>query len=123
MEFDTRPEQLLALPWPFMPIQVRYHEDIPYFNFYKCQALDYVLYLFGTKGKAWQHEDEWRIVLQDNAGPISIPPTMIRSVILGLRTEKQSEHKIRDWIQKRSVPTTVLRIGHKEHSFELELVQ
>lgn len=106
----------------FLPIEVRYSNDLPVINFYKVKTHELLRTLFGTKSLAWKHEEEWRLVLRGSFGYVCLPPAMIDAVILGMRTEVKTEGTIREWLKDRVPPVELLRVQHRPRSFILEVV-
>lgn len=123
IRFNMDPRQLIGLPGLWFPAEVHYSEKLPCINFYDADAFDLAQGMFGTKAKAWEHESEWRIVLLNRTGIVRIPPRIIDGVILGLRTDEDSERKIRQWVkERRPVPTEVLRVLNEKDAFALKVV-
>jgi hypothetical protein len=114
---------LQHMRYEFLPVEVMYRDAPPKVNFYTESTAKLLATLLGTKAKAWQHEEEWRLVIQNKVGLIGVPPTLIDGVILGLKTPAAVEQEIRGWILLRKAPTELLRIRIKEGSFDLETVR
>ncbi len=104
----------------YFALEVRYRSEFPDFSYYKSSDFGFVHNIVGTKAKAWEHEQEWRIVLVDHVGYLTLPPGMIDGVILGMRISPQSEAAVRSWVKQRGA-LKLLRIVHKPRSFELAL--
>ncbi len=123
LRFNMDLRLLATLLARWMPVPVQYTTQYPHVNFFELRENpDLLMPILGTKPKAWEHEQEWRLVLLDQTGYVSIPPRMIDGVIFGLRTELACEEQIRKWVAERSVPTDLLRVKHESDSFELKVV-
>ena len=83
IRFKMDPKHLVLLPVLCFFVEVTYTDLFPRLNFFDCDTFDFACSVFGTKAKAWQHEGEWRIVLLDRTGYVSIPPGMVDGVITG----------------------------------------
>jgi hypothetical protein len=123
LQFNLKPENLAQIRESFIIIDVKYLTDFPKINYYRTETVDLLDGVFGSKAKAWAHESEWRIVLQDGTGHVKAPPTIIDGVIFGLKTPPDYEAEIRDWISQRSTPTELFRVRHRPFSFDLEIVR
>jgi hypothetical protein len=106
----------------FIPIEVQYSDDFPIISYYISTTNQLLRTLFGTKSLAWKHEEEWRLVLRGTVGYVSLPPSMIDAVVLGMRTDSHTEATIRGWLKDRVPTVELLRVVHRPRSFVLEVV-
>jgi Protein of unknown function (DUF2971) len=120
VRFNMAPKHLAAIK--STPIEVQYSKDFPVVNFYKATKDEFLRTILGTKSVAWQHEEEWRLVLRGTVGYVSLPPAMIDGVVLGMRTDPNAEATIREWLKDRVPPVELLRVRHRPRSFVLEVV-
>ena len=122
LRFKINPAHLSAIGERVVPIEVRYCADFPKINYYDSELQELISAVFGSKSEAWSHEREWRLVARDRIGLVRIPPSMIDGIVMGLQIRPDSEAAIRDLIRKRPFPMDLLRVQHRENSFELELI-
>ena len=47
------------------------------------------------------HEEEWRWILIGESGIVRVDPGVIRTIVFGLRTDGDTEQRIREWIGER----------------------
>ena len=116
----TRNWALHGSPTP-LPVEVRYFEDLPRVSYYESRNTAFLNGMFGSKAKAWQHEQEWRFIY-NSPGEHITPPNLVDGIILGVRTEPKVEKAIRAWIEERETPTELLRVQTVEGKFELKTV-
>lgn len=77
----------------------RYCRDFPVVNFYTDeQTVKLEKYLL-SKSEAWQHEDEWRVLINEPPENrlIPLPRGMISAVYLGARISDANRQKVLDW--------------------------
>jgi hypothetical protein len=122
LRLDMAPRHLIKIPATVVPVEVKYRADFPHIDYYDSTPEEFALGILGTKGLAWAHEKEWRLVLINRKGYVHVPPRMINAVIFGLRTDRDHEAAVRSWVKERGYPTDVLRIQNRRGSFELEIV-
>lgn len=101
---------------------MQYTDQFPDVAFYEAGVFELILAIFGTKAKAWKHEQEWRLVRQNRVGPLVYPPAMLDGIILGMRIDEEDEKLVRDWVTKHPSPVEILRVRNVSRSFELEVV-
>jgi hypothetical protein len=122
IEFDVTARSLLEFHQEFTCIKVGYCTEFPSIKFYETKTVDQISRSLGTKALDWAHEREWRIVLIERKGLISVPPRMIKSVIFGLRTPETTRVSIRKWASERSKPMSVYKIVNGLHNLDLRVV-
>jgi hypothetical protein len=103
-----------------LPIEVKYQTPFPYVNFYDSGSIPkFTVPLLGTKAAAWEHEEEWRLVMVDQCGLVRIPPAMIDGIILGMKIKPELEETVRGWVAQRSASLEVLRVKNRPGTYEL----
>jgi hypothetical protein len=117
--FATALEAQRVLPFP---VEVAYAETFPSINYYTSTTHERLRGLLGTKAHAWKHEGEWRIVLANRSGYLSVPPGFIKAVILGMRISPEHEATVRRWVTDRRPAVELRRVRHRPNSFQLEIV-
>ena len=83
-------------------IDVQYQAEFPEVNWYTASTFNRLRAILGTKAIAWKHEGEWRIVLVNRTGYLKIPRRMIDGVVFGMRTDRETEKTIREWVRTTS---------------------
>ncbi len=79
--------------------------------------------LLFTKAKAWDYEQEWRII--DNKkgfGEKRFPPELLTGVILGARMSQEDRDEVLRWIEKRNRPVEICEAVVSSNSFSLNIV-
>ena len=107
---------------PFFPLDVQYSLEFPIVRFFIDDDFELARKTLATKAKAWEREEEWRWILVGKAGVVRVQPQTVSTVTLGLRTPRDVESQIRQWIAERRDPVTLQRIQFRENSFALEAV-
>jgi hypothetical protein len=99
---------------PFVPLKVRYLEDIPKFNYIRHRLkklhgspdgrlgetdteLDKIM--FGTKKLEWTYEKEYRL-MSYSQGKVPIRPTSLKGIIFGSRTTEKQKLEIQELVRK-----------------------
>jgi hypothetical protein len=122
VRFNMAREHLAGIGRQLIPVEVQYSRNFPIISYYKSTTNQLLRTLFGTKSLAWQHEEEWRLVLVGAIGCVFLPPAMIDAVVLGMRTDRSTEATIRGWLKDRVRTVELLRVVHRPRSFVLEVV-
>lgn len=122
LRFRTDPNFLVRLAEQLIPLEVSYADAFPEVNFYESGIHDFIKTILGTKAKAWEHEQEWRLILVNDFGKMAFPSFMLDGIILGMRIGRDDENTIKEWIGLREPHTQLLRVRNKERSFDLEIV-
>jgi hypothetical protein len=115
-------EHLAGIGRQLIPFEVEYSDSVPIVSYYKSTTNQLLRTLFRTKSLAWQDEKEWRVVLVGAIGYVSLPPAMVDAVVLGMRTDRNTEAIIRGWLKDRVPTVELLRVVHRPWSFVLEVV-
>ena len=107
-----------------IPIEMQYEHEMPENNLLDIESnnVGFITTAFGTKSKAWDHEDEWRLVSPSGEGVVNIPTELIDGIILGMNISDEHERLVKEWIELRSAPVELFRVTHKRNSFDLEVV-
>jgi hypothetical protein len=122
VRFNMAREHLAGIGRQLIPVEVQYSRNFPIISYYKSTTNQLLRTLFGTKSLAWQHEEAWRLVLVGAIGCVFLPPAMIDAVVLGMRTDRNTEATIRGWLKDRVPTVELLRVVHRPRSFVLEVV-
>ena len=101
------------------PLDVEYARDFPVANFYTDDDFDIVRKTLGTKSYDWHHEEEWRWMLIGESGIVRVDPRAITTIICGLRTDGDTDQRIREWIGGRG-GVEMRRVQFRGNSFLLE---
>ena len=104
---------------PMFPLDVEYARDFPVANFYTDDDFDIVRKTLGTKSYDWHHEEEWRWILIGKSGIVRVDPRVITTIVCGLRTDGDTEQRIREWIGGRG-GVEMGRVQSCGNSFRLE---
>jgi hypothetical protein len=107
---------------PIIPIKVRYCDDYPKIQFFRDDVDTRISGLIGSKAKAWEHEEEWRLVAKGHVGLVSFPPEFVSAIIFGLRTPEAVKAQIRRCTEVRSHAVGYFQMRTKPKSFDLEVV-
>ena len=104
---------------PMFPLDVEYARDFPVANFYTDDDFDIVRKTLGTKSYDWHHEEEWRWILIGESGIVRVDPRVITTIVCGLRTDGDTEQRIREWTGGRG-GVEMTRVQFCGNSFRLE---
>ena len=102
-------------------MKIKYTNTFPNTNFYSASTTDFNRAILGTKAKAWEHEKEWRFIINNMTGKISYPTIQLDGIIIGMRTSKENETSIRKWIAHSDPSIKLFRVVNKYRTFELEI--
>ena len=86
---------------PMFPLNVEYARDSPVATFDTDDDFDIVRKTLGTKSYDWHHEEEWRWMLIGGSGIVRVDPRVLTTIVCGLRTDGDTEQRIREWIGGR----------------------
>ena len=104
---------------PMFPLDVEYARDFPVANFYTDDDFDIIRKTLGTKSYDWHHEEEWRWILIGGSGIVRVDPRVITTIVCGLRTNGDTEQRIREWTGGRG-GVEMRRVKFCGNSFRLE---
>ncbi len=74
-----------------------------------------------TKSADWSYEEEWRLVDPWKSGEHPFPSEFLSGVIFGWKISKRDENRIRKWVAKRSVDTTLYRATEIRGKFRVQI--
>lgn len=123
LRLNMSDENMAGITGEIIPLKINYSHKFPDLNFYQIadDLDDFITTEIGTKSIEWEHEEEWRLVNVSHAGNHQIPSGMIDGIILGLRISEKNESLIRKWVDEKNSNIEILKVTHKENSFDLEL--
>jgi hypothetical protein len=77
--------------------------------------------VFFTKSRDWAYEKEWRILDMKEGGIRQIPPSTVKTIILGCRMAAHMRAKILSLATKRREKVKILRARKHSSEFALDL--
>lgn len=101
------------------PIDVNYVEDVPVLDesIFKCKnELTIIKKCLGTKSKSWSHEEEYRLIL-DNNGFIDIDYKAITGIYFGYRMENEEIEYIMDKLKGRGLQYYKMNLENSSYKF------
>ena len=106
---------------PGMLLEVQYKEHHPHEQFYQSGMFNMLRAALCTKAKMWEHEGEWRIVLE-GPGDVAFPPHALDGIVMGCRITPDDEEFVRSLVAGRKPPIELLRAVKKEREYALQIV-
>lgn len=103
--------------------RVTYSQDRPVFHPFDPDRSNLIERTLLIKALDWQYEEEWRVFVPRGGNTlIDIPPTALRSIILGAKVSVDDEQAIREIASVRAVPVEVRRAQLDTRTYKMNIV-
>lgn len=101
--------------------EVHYEKQYPSLSVYDELTLDWVRRYLSTKARAWEHEEEWRILWQ-KPGVNQFPAEDLSGLIFGARVPPRDRAEILGWIAASRATPALYQAQPKVASFGVDIV-
>ena len=98
-------------------VEVKYQDTPPV---WRGEDSDLVQKVFCTKWSHWEYEKEWRTISTDR-DYIELPRGVIETVILGVRTSKEDQDWVRDWVKMTGDTISIKKATLSESGYSIQI--
>lgn len=106
-----------------VPFPVVYSETRPTCDIILESNVEWLNKAALTKGRPWEYEEEWRIVVNRGARKkLHIDAPIINGIILGANISNDDRAEVLDWIKSVDRPTGIAKALFHPSSYELDLI-